>query len=276
MRRRAGTTTRHRALSLLASIALVVPVALADHAGAAGDETPARGRAYPGVEPERVVAGTLRYPARAVGTLDVTLHGTPRRCTAFLVDANSVVTAAHCIHDGSGDTGAAWASSATFQAGHDAGAAPWGTCAATDGHAPWGWRTEADERVDYAVVQLDCDIGVRVGWFGLWLSGRGGDLRNQKVYVRGYPDDLAGSQWRGGGRVTGLTPRLVFANARTNGGVDGAPTYFSSAACGGPCAVAVSSTEPHGGAGVHAATPHGPRFTLGRFQQILAWAAENG
>ena len=106
VRRRAGTTTRRRALSLLASIALVVPVALADHAGAAGDETPARDRAYPGVEPERVVAGTLRYPARAVGTLDVTLHGTPRRCTAFLVDANSVVTAAHCIHDGSGDTGA--------------------------------------------------------------------------------------------------------------------------------------------------------------------------
>jgi len=259
--------------------ALVLAVALGTaSAPPAAAEPPTRGRAFAGVEPagERVVGDTTAYPARAVGTLDTVLAGEPVRCAAFLIDRNSVLTAAHCMHDGTGDTPDAWATAATFDPGHDDGVTPYRTCAGTGGRAPFGWRSAADERVDYAVVHLDCGIGRRVGWFGLWLSGRGTDLLGREVRVRGYPATLGSSQWRGGGRVTDLTPRLVFHNARTNGDAAGGPVYVSSTACGGPCAVAVQADEPHGTTGVHARAPHGPRLTLGRFSQILAWAAENG
>lgn len=239
-------------------------------------EEPVRGQAFPGTDggPELVVGDTTAYPARAVGTLDATLDGDPVRCAAFLIDKNSVLTAAHCVHDGSGDVPDAWATATVFDPGHDGATTPYRTCAATGAHAPYGWRTAADERVDYAVVQLDCGIGRRVDWFGLWLSGRGDDVLGDEVRVRGYPADLAGHQWRGGGRVTTTTPKQVFHNARTRG-TAGGPVYVSTPACGGPCAILVQADEAHG-TGIHASGPHGPRFTRARFGQVLAWAAENG
>ncbi len=276
-----GSSARSLPVAVTAALVLATLLALVATAApaAAASAPPTRGHAFAGTEPagERVVGDTTAYPARAVGTLDTVLGGEPVRCAAFLIDRNSVLTAAHCVHDGSGDTPDAWATAATFDPGHDAGTTPFRTCAGTGGQAPFGWRRAADERVDYAVVHLDCGIGRRVGWFGLWLSGKGEDLVGREVRVRGYPADLGGSQWRGGGRVTGVTPRLVFHNARTSGDVaGGGPVYVSSTACGGPCAVAVQADEPHGGVGVHGRAAHGPRLTVGRFGQILAWAAENG
>lgn len=262
-------------------VALLIAVA---GSGPAAAQEPTRGRAFAGnaagggggSDQEQVVADTIEYPARAVGTLTFTQAGSPGTCTAFLVDKNSLLTAAHCVHGGSGDTPDAWSTGIVFDPGHNGTATPYRTCNGVEAHAPDAWRTGGDERVDYAVVQLDCGIGRQVGWFGLWLSGRGNDLDGLGVKVRGYPDDLAGTQWRGGGRVTGTTPRLVFHNARTRGDADGGPVYVATPASGGPCALTVQADEPHGGAGVHAGGPHGPRFTQEPFAQILGWAAENG
>lgn len=280
------TTVRDNILGVVGTALMISLVALAVHAegAAAAAPEPTRGAAFAGTAAGRdrdgghelVVADTTAYPARAVGALTFNRNSSPGACAAFLVDENSVVTAAHCVHDGDGETPDGWSTDIVFGPGRDGTSTPYGTCNGVAANAPYRWRTGADERFDYAVVQLDCGIGRRVGWFGLWLSGRGNDLDGLEVKVRGYPDDLAGAQWRGGGRVTGTTPHVVFHNARTRGDSDGGPVYVATPACGGPCAVAVQADEPHGGLGAHAASPHGPRFTLSRFTQILDWAAENG
>lgn len=277
-------TSRANSTIATLSVVLATVVALVGATPAAAEEPPP-GQAFSGTEAggvadaggELVVSDTTEYPARAVGSLTFTLDGTPGTCTAFLVDQNSVVTAAHCVHDGTGISPDAWSTGLVFDPGHDGATTPYRTCNGVAAHAPVGWRVDADERLDYAVVQLDCPhIGRRVGWFGLWLSGTGQGLDGLTVKVRGYPGDLAGSQWRGGGHITSTTPRLVFHNASTRGDSDGGPVYVANTACGGPCAVAVQADEPHGTSGVHARRTHGPRFTSSPFTQILRWAAENG
>ncbi len=261
--------------------ARAVPAGTAPSAGlafAGEDPQPTTGGDEAATGQEQVVADTTAYPARAVGTLTFRFpSGDPGTCTAFLVDKNSVITAAHCVHRGDGDVPAAWSTDIEFDPGHNGAVTPYRTCNGVDAFAPEPWRVDGAETSDFAVVQLDCGIGRRVGWFGLWLSGRGTDLDGRVVKVRGYPGDLAGAQWRGGGRVTASTPRLVFHNARTLGDAAGGPLYRVTPACGGPCAVAVQAAEPHGsGAGVHAQFAHGPRFSRHRFAQVLGWAAENG
>lgn len=290
--RRRSLSTRTGAAAVTALLLLLVatafvagPLVATARAAGAPEPAPAPGQAFAGEAPsppaaeaatgEHVVADTTGYPARAVGTLDFVQGGEPGRCTAFLIDRNSVVTAAHCVHDGTGDAPGAWSTDFVFDPGRDGTDTPYRTCHGLAAEAPALWRVDGAETSDYAVVQLDCSVGRRVGWFGLWLSPRGDDLAVSRVKVRGYPGALAGAQWRDDGNVTLTTERLTFHNARTRGDSDGGPLYVTKRACGGPCAVAVQAAEPHG-RGVHRRYPHGPRFSGHRWSQILGWATENG
>ena len=203
---------RQTALAVGAALALAVGVSTGSAAGAApapnptSPSVPAAGHAFAGEAPqaasggaaggasESVVATTTGYPARAVGTLTYVHDGVAGSCTAFLIDRNTVVTAGHCVHAGGGDVPSAWSTDLVFTPGQNGATAPYGACAGTAALAPGPWRTDGDETSDFGVVQLDCNIGRRVGWFGLALTGSGNALVNQVTHVRTYPSDLAGAQ----------------------------------------------------------------------------------
>lgn len=276
------------------TIGVVVLAALGANvlpAGAAAPPSPAPapGRAFVGDAPqagpsgeaadgaESVVTTTTDYPARAVGTLTFVQGGVPGSCTGFLIDRNTVLTAGHCVHQGGGDVSAAWSTDLVFTPGRNGATTPYQSCNGTEAIAPDPWRVDGAEASDFGVVQLDCHIGRRVGWFGLTLSGRGTGLVNQVAHVRTYPSDLAGVQWQGRGRVTATNPKVLFHNAHTGLDGDGGPVYSWSAACGGPCAMGVQARDPHGSTGSsHGRFAHGPRFNLHRFSLVLDWANDNG
>ena len=255
---------------------------------AATSATPTAGRAFVGDAPqagprgeaadgsESVVVDTTTYPARAVGTLTFVQGGEAGACTGFMIDANTVLTAAHCVHQGGGDVDSAWSTDLVFNPGQNGETTPYRTCNGTGAHAPDGWLVDGLEASDYGVVQLDCNIGRRVGWFGLTLSGQGNGLVGRLAQVRSYPTDLAGQQDAARGRIRATNPKMLFHDAPTAPGSDGAPVFAWSAGCGGPCAMGVQASDAHGSTATdHGRFAHGPRFNERRFSLLLDWADEN-
>lgn len=147
---------------------------------------------YPPDERTRVPDTTV-YPYSAVGYVRTTFpDGGTGQCTAFLISPSVIATAGHCVYSMDKN---AWATTIAFQAGRDAGRTPFGNCFGTTSYTVTGWQGQENERYDYGAVQLNCDIGNTVGWYGTsWTTE---SLTGLYVSTSGYPGDKEpiASQW---------------------------------------------------------------------------------
>lgn len=158
------------------------------------------------------------YPNRAIGL--ITRNGA-HHCTGWLISRNTVATAGHCVHQGRGGT---WYDRTTmrFWPGRDGASAPYGSCGVTRLHSVTGWTLSSNRNHDYGAMRLDCTVGDRVGWFGMYvLSGP----RNEPAMVTGYPGDKPQTQWNSSDKVRGSTSRLLYYRADTFGGNSGSPVW---------------------------------------------------
>ena len=227
-----------------------------------------------GADARTAVAPTTGFPSRAIGLLEFTQDGQPATCTAFLVDRNSAATAGHCLHGGAGG---AFSTGVTFTPGRDGATAPYGTCAATNIRVAGPWTTSSDERHDYGVVQLDCNVGDTTGWFGLFDAVRNAQLSGVTTHLRGYQDDKpVGTMWTSKDRMRSVGRHLLFYDNDVRGDAGhGAPVYRWVTACGGPCALGIHVSDGHG-TGTHALHNHGVRLNEGKWRLIRQWASFNG
>lgn len=216
---------------------------------------------------------TTVYPNAPIGRIDFRQAGRTYWCTGTLIDADTVLTAGHCVHDGL-TGGAGWSTSVRFSPGAEGNRAPFGSCRSRELLTLPGWFETGSEFQDLGLVQLDCAIGETVGWFGyrttLGRRGRTGIAVN----VRGYPGDMAwGSLWTMRDRIRLSQRQMVFYAADTYGGQSGSPV-FSLGNCNGtdgPCILAVHAYGTHAG-GPHASLNHGPRLNEERTSLINAVA----
>ena len=233
-----------------------------------------RGQAFPGTDggPELVVGDTTAYPARAVGTS--MRRWTATRCGAppSLIDKNSALTAAHCVHDGSGDVPDAWATATVVRPQPRRRQRPPTARAPRPGPTPL--RLAGPPPTSGSTTPWSNWTAASGGGSAgstLWLSGRATTLSATRS-AQGYPADLAGHQWRGGDRVTTTTPKQVFHKRPYPGTAGGRSTCH---------AIRGGSRDPRPGgrahghrhprAGASTAPVHQARFRPGP-----AWAAENG
>jgi V8-like Glu-specific endopeptidase len=89
--------------------------------------------------------------SRATGRVFFTLDGVEYACSAVVVGgvrADVVMTAAHCVSDGSGG----WATNWTFIPGYSSGRAPYGRYAAKTFYVSARWANGSDENDDVAFV----------------------------------------------------------------------------------------------------------------------------
>jgi V8-like Glu-specific endopeptidase len=89
--------------------------------------------------------------SHATGRVFFTLDGVEYACSAAVVDgvrADVVMTAAHCVSDGSGG----WAQNWTFIPGYSSGRAPYGRYVAKTFYVSGRWADGADENDDVAFV----------------------------------------------------------------------------------------------------------------------------
>lgn len=186
------------------------------------------------------ITTTTSFPYRAIVHITSSIGG----CSGWMISANTVATAGHCIHNGS------WATNVVVYPGRNGSTTPYGSCTARQLYAVSGWTSSRNRNYDYGAIKLNCSVGSQTGVFGYRVSTT--SLNGQASYTAGYPGDKTyATMWRADDtvRVT-QTYRVYYAND-TYGGQSGSIVWNSSGGCS-TCAIAihaygVDSTGYNGG-----------------------------
>ncbi|MBB4933487.1 V8-like Glu-specific endopeptidase [Lipingzhangella halophila] len=123
---------------------------------------------------------------RTTGRVFLTMGGRDLTCSAAVVPAenrDTVVTAGHCLKDGTG----AWAGNWTFVPGYDNGEAPYGRYVVREALVDRKWSAEAEDSFDFGMAVLhptgDNHVQDQVGAQRIAFGDRSG----QQTYAFGYP-----------------------------------------------------------------------------------------
>ncbi|TCP41874.1 trypsin-like serine protease [Rhodovulum marinum] len=225
-------------------------------------------------EDDRVaVNDTTTFPERAiVQILFDNGFGSTSLCSGTMVSADTVLTAAHCIHSGtlSGRTYSGY----RVLPGRNRAVTPFGECGVRRAYVLNGWTASVsaeDARYyDLGALKLDCQVGEATGWVGVRML----DISEvgEPTVVQGYAADKAppGRQWVSSDALRILWDLKGFYQNDTYGGTSGSPVFL-----GGDRATVV---------GVHTNGLHGEepwasnnaftRITPERMQRIAQWIAE--
>jgi glutamyl endopeptidase len=221
-----------------------------------------------GRDSRKRIGNTRAYPARATAAFSFDAGGGTALCTGWLINANTLVTAGHCVANG-GSKRFFRRGSYVIAPGYnllDNPDAPFGVCGARRLITNTTWLRRGRDDFDYAVIKLNCNIGTTVGWYGISKKS----ARRAAITIQGYPGDKGGNtQWYMRGRITTLQPRRVFYPIDTAGGQSGAPVWRSIKGCG-ICGVAIHAYGV-GGKGASRRFNHGTRVNGPVFKSLTRW-----
>jgi glutamyl endopeptidase len=191
-----------------------------------------------GLDDRRRVRNTESFPARAL--VFFTRLG-DAWCTGWLYGPDVVATAAHCVFEEGRWIASELRAYPGSKGRNIATDRPYGSCGVRAAFAPDGFFL-GDREYDYAILKLDCKVGMATGWFGYWAQDE--DLTGLTATISGYPvDKRLGTQWRHTDRITRTLPRRVEYEIDTQPGQSGAPVYLhrpdGSAGCSGYCVMAI-------------------------------------
>lgn len=176
------------------------------------------------------ITDTTQRPYRSVVYLLIQqANGNWIRCSGFLIDANSVATAAHCIYDSYNNQ---WAQAALVTPGRNGNEFPYDSEWATGVYVDASWiNTDPpgdgqlwidDVAYDYGVINLPKDFKYDNGSLVLDLT-RGHHVGDPHNAV-GYPADLGYYMYRAPGTVKKIgVGGIIHTNSDITGGMSGGP-----------------------------------------------------
>lgn len=176
------------------------------------------------------VTPTTLYPFSAVVKVQYkNENGSLFECTGWMIGPRTVATAAHCIYD---DANSAYFKGYVVTPAVDSSSTitqPYGSCGVKDKsdlYVPASYPLIITD--DFGVILLNCNIGVKTGWFGFRSSN---PSDNTKIVVPGYQGDKPNDEmWASFGDKKGVSSllSLLYHDADTFGGSSGAPVWTSS------------------------------------------------
>jgi glutamyl endopeptidase len=229
------------------------------------------------------ISPTTTFPARA--TVEIlfkeTSTGPTYLCTGFFVGPDTVVTAGHCVHKGTGGAAGFFVTNSyQLRPGRNGATVPY-TCprgVVAGARRLWtntGWANGGGEARDYGAIHTTCALGETVGWYGYSNTQSLASLTNLSIHTRGYPGDKpSGTQWLSNNctesttfvqcKVAATGSRQIFYANDTFGGQSGSPVYRTSApsvgGCAGTCVYAIHAYGAHSGVSQHTTFNHGTRI----------------
>jgi glutamyl endopeptidase len=160
------------------------------------------------------------YPYRAIAL--ITTSGA--RCTGWMVGADTVITAGHCVHRGS--TGS-WYNLNDYiiYPGHDGTNANYGSCKAKRLYTTEGWALGSKPEYDYAAIKLNCQVGQATGWLGFAAPTT---TKNLPAIISAYPGDKPLGQWVGFDSIKKEDSNWTYYKNDTYSGMSGAPVWYDA------------------------------------------------
>ncbi|HEY6563695.1 MAG TPA: trypsin-like serine protease [Pirellulaceae bacterium] len=140
------------------------------------------------------ITGTTNDPYRRAGAIRMyTTANEWSFCSGSMVGPRHFLTAGHCVHQGGGGA-AGWYGNVEVALGRDGDDRWYGVANASQIHSVTGWTDSNDWNFDWALIQLDRNIGNITGWNGYWWYSNNSSVTNLPVSIAGYPSDRA-TEW---------------------------------------------------------------------------------
>lgn len=147
--------------------------------------------------------------------------------TAWMIYSDVAVTAGHCVYS---TKHGGWAQKIKLWPGKDGYGLwnnPYGTTEVSNMHASANWTSSANQNFDWAVLELEDNIGNQTGWFGFGWSVN--SLTGTTVTISGYPSEYRYYQYKMTDEITNCTTNKLYYNViDTSGGQSGSPIYTSN------------------------------------------------
>ncbi len=191
------------------------------------------------------VTDTSYPPDPATVYLNFGPNSNPVQCTGWMIRANFVVTAGHCVYDVANRR---WNAPVTIAPGKNGSSNPFGTCGWTVMYTVTEFTNNGDRNYDYGGIKLDCNVGSSTGTFGLYWDTNDGDYNNKGTWMLSYPGDVKpdGQMWQSYGQISAVQTYRLFYSDDTSNGSSGAPAFDargpSDPWCRGSCVMAIHTT----------------------------------
>ena len=174
----------------------------------------------------RYAVNPYAYPHNAVAR--ITYPGDRNVCSGWLSNANTLVTAGHCVWDTRLKT---FVTIDKVYPGYDGNRnTPLnGTCSIKAQYAHQEFINSENPAFDVGVIKLDCSNQNLQPLPYAYLP-EGIDFKGVSVTVSGYPADKSSAewQWAGQGKLLDYTPSILTYDTDTNGGMSGSPIWLEA------------------------------------------------
>ncbi|TAH39575.1 MAG: trypsin-like serine protease [Planctomycetota bacterium] len=167
------------------------------------------------------------FPWSAQCYMSFTQGGSGFRCSGTLIDARTMITAGHCVHEGPGGT---WSGSVVVTPAYDGDANAFGSANGIHLGSWTGWTVSGSWSGDQGYVRLDRPVGALTSWLGYGYNSSNSFFDTSTFNMAGYPG-FAGSSlqyaWGDFDRVYTDTMEADFSPTQPwIGGASGSGVYW--------------------------------------------------